>query len=113
MKQFKLKVVAIAGDPDGRLLNYREALLALVRVFPDGITIAEMSDAIGVARKLRAAGDLDTILLENAEHAYLVARLAANRFTIAAEEIVEMSETLSKAAEVPAPHIISASKKRA
>lgn len=113
MKQFRLKVVPITGDPDGRLLNYREQLLALVRVFPEGISIAEMGDAISVARKLRAAGDVDTVLFENAEHTYLVARLAANRFTIAAEEIVAMSQELSAAAEVAAPHIISTSKKRA
>lgn len=109
MKKFLLKVVPIAGDPDGRTLNYRDQLLALVRNFPDGISIAEMGDAISVSKKLRGAGDTDTLVLENAEHAYLLDRLDGNRFTIAAEEIVEMRNTLAHAEEIPAPHLVSTS----
>lgn len=113
MKKLELKVIPIKDDADGRILNYRDQLAALVKNFPDGgISVAEMGDAIAIARKLRDAKDGDTIFLEDAEHDYLVKRMAQNRFTIAAQEIVDMAKALSEAPAVSIPHIVN-SKKRA
>jgi hypothetical protein len=112
MKQFELKVVPIDGDSAGRRLNYRDELSALVKNFPDGVSIAEMGDAIAIAQKLRNAKDESTIFLEDAEHAYLIARMANNRFTIAAQEIVDMSRALSEAKPVSMPHAVNGKQKR-
>ena len=64
------------------------------------MTIIEMGIAVRIGDKLRGADIGDDVLLEDAEQEWLASRMKARRFSIVAQEVIEMVEAVANAPRV-------------
>lgn len=97
MKRFQLRVLALENRP----FDYREELINSLKVSPDvGFDLAEMEKALRVIGVIRRANG--AVLLEDAEHQYLVGRLDAQRWRFADEAILTFVREVKGAETVSA-----------
>ncbi len=86
MKQIELKTIE---NDDGGKFAYKDVLLAKMRVHPQGITLDDMEKrALPVIAKLKHANK--NVLLEDAEHEYLLKRLQLPDWGTADSAIVQL-----------------------
>ena len=107
MKQIKLIETPITNSqaPEGFKLNYRTEFLRILEIVPEGATVSQMGAAIKIVDKLNNTQIGHALFLEDAEHAYLKAKLDAARFIFVAPEIVAMVEAVANAEGCEAPHL--------
>lgn len=101
MKQIDLKVVpfGLDLDPESKaIFNYQDALMDILRVREQGMDLVEMEKALSCIGKIKRG--TDKVILDDAEHAYLIARVSEHKFRIADSALVQFVKDIRNA---PAP----------
>lgn len=98
MREIKLKTVILTNSQlQGFKFNYRNELLQVIEIIPQGITLPEMTIAIKVQTLLQKAKDDSTIKLDDSEWAWLCKRVMENQWRVIAPEIVTFAEEIKNA----------------
>lgn len=103
MRKIELKTVPFTTDQGTEArLDYRAEMRGLLRGpkrGTDGMDLDEMRKAIALLDKLE--GDAESILVEDAQHAFLVDRLNAMRWAIAHQAVLDFIDAVKNAPTVP------------
>jgi len=102
MKKIELKTINENGNV---LLDYQTQIVQFLStpLNPQaGANYDEMSKVLPLIDKVKNAGDGHHLMVEDAEHALIVERAKAARFTINRQEIFDMLRDIINAETVPA-----------
>lgn len=90
---------------NGEQFEYRTAFIEVLRVTPQGMTIPEMEQALGIIAQVKSANGV--LALEDSDWVFLKGRLNAARWSVAEPALVEMVKTVNDAPSKTATELLA------